>query len=188
MKNLFTIITAILLVGCGNSEQSTQQTANTENAMPPTAKELLASIGTPLNEKEKIIADRKYVEKLINDPSTRPSETINRANHTYSILYIIDEERIFVHGVWMIKGDTFYYMELISDGSEITEEEREVLSAKIISLEEEKGQLSVPPADEDEKEIRITWEAIDQFKEKEMQIFNDDQANKNFNIFKNAAN
>ena len=70
----------------------------------------------PLNEKEKIIADRKYVEKLINDPSTRPSETINRANHTYSILYIIDEERIFVHGVWMIKGDTFYYMELISDG------------------------------------------------------------------------
>ena len=65
MKNLFTIITAILLVGCGNSEQSTQQTANTENAKPPTAKELLASIGTPLNEKEKIGSNKQVVFLLV---------------------------------------------------------------------------------------------------------------------------
>ena len=152
---------------------------------PPTVEELLNSIGTPLNEMEKIISDEKYLEKLVGD-SSAPSETINRANHTYSILYIFEEDRTLVHGVWMIKDDTFYYMELVSNDIQIPEEEREVLSANIISLKKDKSQLSIPPIDENEKESRIILTAIDEFKEKEMKSFNNEQVNKNFNIFEKS--
>ena len=152
---------------------------------PPTVEELLNSIGTPLNEMEKIISDEKYLEKLVDDDSDAPIETINRANHTYSILYILGEGRTLVHGVWMIKDHTFYYMEVVSDGLQIPEEEREVLSANIISLKKDKSQLSNPPI-AGSKESRIIWTAIDEFKEKEMKIFNNEQVNKNFNIFEKS--
>ena len=160
---------------------------NSQNVKPepPTVEELLNSIGTPLNEMETIISDEKYLEKLVGD-SSAPSETINRANHTYSILYIFEEDRTLVHGVWMIKDDTFYYMELVSNDIQIPEEEREVLSANIISLKKDKSQLSIPPIDENEKESRIILTAIDEFKEKEMKSFNNEQVNKNFNIFEKS--
>ena len=152
---------------------------------PPKVEELLNSIGTPLNEMEKIISDEKYLEKLVGD-SSAPRETINRANHTYSILYIYEEDRTLVHGVWMIKDDTFYYMELVSNDIQIPEEEREVLSANIISLKKDKIQLSIPPIDENEEESRIILTAIGEFKEKEMKSFNNEQVNKNFNIFEKS--
>ena len=135
---------------------------------------------------EKIISDEKYLEKLVDDSSAAPSETINRANHTYSILYNFDGDRTLVHGVWMIKDNTFYYMELVREDIQIPEEEREVLSANIISLKKDKSQFSIPPVDENEKESRIIWTAIDEFKEKEMKSLNNEQLNKNFNIFEQS--
>ena len=151
---------------------------------PPKVEELLNSIGTPLNEMEKIISDEKYLEKLVGD-SSAPRETINRANHTYSILYIDGEDRTLVHGVWMIKDNTFYYMEVVDGGIQIPEEEREVLSANIISLKKDKSQMSNPPLDGSEQS-RFIWTAIDEFKEKEMKSFNNEQLNENFNIFEKS--
>ena len=39
---------------------------------PPTVEELLNSIGTPLNEMEKIISDEKYLEKLVDGSEDSP--------------------------------------------------------------------------------------------------------------------
>jgi hypothetical protein len=147
---------------------------------PPTVEELLNSIGTPLNEMEKIISDEKYLEKLVDDDSDAPIETINRANHTYSILYINGEERTLVHGVWMIKDNNFYYMEVVDGGMVIPEEEREVVSCPIISLERDKIQLY------NDSGTRLNWTKIYEFKEKEMQSYNKDQVNKNFNVFEKS--
>ena len=143
---------------------------------PPTVEELLNSIGTPLNEMEKIISDEKYLEKLVDGSEDSPWELINRANHTYSILYIDGEDRTLVHGVWMIKDNTFYYMEVVDGGIQIPEEEREVLSANIISLKKDKSQMSNPPLAGSEQS-RFIWTAIDEFKEKEMKSFNNEQLN-----------
>ena len=77
-------------------------------------------------------------------------------------------------------------MELVSNDIQIPEEEREVLSANIISLKKDNSQLSIPPIDENEKESRIILTAIDEFKEKEMEIFNNEQLNENFNIFEKS--
>ncbi len=166
--------------------------ASDEIEKPPTADELLDSMGTPLNEFEKIIADKKYLEKFVintTDPNlykgVAPAETINRTNRTYSILYIVNGEKRLVHGIWMIKGDNFYYMELVSDGSQISKEEREVYKATIITLDKEKSLFSLPSFEENLKEERVTWELIEKFTAIEMQKFNDEVTNKNFDIFKN---
>ena len=68
-------------------------------------------------------------------------------------------------------------MEVVDGGIQIPEEEREVLSANIISLKKDKSQMSIPPIDENEKESRIIFTAIDEFKEKEMKSFNNEQLN-----------
>jgi hypothetical protein len=212
----------LLLGGCGGKNQTTEETKPSEENQgevkqeakpeesvaetkpelegvnkdelekPPTADELLDSMGTPLNEFEKIIADKKYLEKFVintTDPNlykgVAPAETINRTNRTYSILYIVDGEKRLVHGIWMIKGDNFYYMELVSDGSQISKEEREVYKATIITLHKEKSLFSLPSFEENLKEERVTWELIEKFTAIEMQKFNDEVTNKNFDIFKN---
>ena len=146
----------------------------------PTVEELLNSIGTPLNEMEKIISDEKYLEKVFDGSEDSPWELINRANHTYSILYIDGEDRTLVHGVWMIKDNTFYYMEVVDGGIQIPEEEREVWWCPIISLERDKIQLY------NDSGTRLNWTKIYEFKEKEMQSFNNEQVNKNFNIFEKS--
>ena len=146
----------------------------------PTVEELLNSIGTPLNEMEKIISDEKYLEKLVDGSEDSPWELINRANHTYSILYIDGEDRTLVHGVWMIKDNTFYYMEVVDGGIQIPEEEREVWWCPIISLKRDKIQLY------NDSGARLNWTKIYEFKEKEMQSFNNEQVNKNFNIFEKS--
>ena len=147
---------------------------------PPKVEELLNSIGTPLNEMEKIISDEKYLEKLVDGSEDAPWELINRANHTYSILYIDGEDRTLVHGVWMIKDNTFYYMEVVDGGIQIPEEEREVWWCPIISLERDKIQLY------NDTGTRLNWTKIYEFKEKEMQNFNNEQVNKKFNIFEKS--
>ena len=214
MKILVTIFIGLMVVGCGkkqptNTNESSTPTITAKkkaeketpskgddknstaaNQEPPTADELLDSMGTPLNELEKIIVG-KYLEKVTNttDPNFYkgwvPSETINRVNRTYSILYNRNEEKTLVHGIWMIKGNTFYYMELVSDGVQIPKEKRNVYKATVITLDKKKSLFSAPSFDENLKEDRITWESIKKFTAIEMQKFNDEETNKNFNIFKN---
>ena len=87
----------------------------------------------------------------------------------------------------MIKGNTFYYMELVSGGMQIPKEEREVFKAAVITLDKKNCLFSAPSFDENLKEDRITWESIEKFNAIEMQKFNDEETNKNFNIFKNIT-
>jgi len=164
-----------------------------DDQKPPTVAELLAAMGTPLNKFEKIIADKKYLEKFVTktgDPKSyhgfEPAENINRTNRTYSILYIQDGVKTLVHGIWMIKSNNLYYMELVADGIKIPDEEREVYKAKIITLDKEKSFFSLPPIEEEDlKEEQISWELIEKFTSVEMQKFNDETTNKNFDIFNN---
>ena len=163
-----------------------------DDQKPPTIEELLAAIGTPLNKFEKIIADKKYLEKFVTNSADQnfndvfePAETINRTNRTYSILYSEDREKTLVHGIWMIKGNNLYWMELVADGIKIPKEEHEVLKAKIITLDKEKSFFSLPPIEEENlEEEQITWELIEEFTSVEMQKFNDEATNKNFDFFK----
>ena len=162
-----------------------------DDQKPPTVDELLAAMGTPLNKFEKIIADKKYLEKSVVNTADQNShdgfercETINRTNRTYSILNSVDGEKYLVHGIWMIKGNNLYWMELVLDGIKIPNEDLEVLKAKIITLDKEKSFFSLPPIEEEDvKEEQITWELIEEFTSVEMQKFNDEVTNKNFNIF-----
>ena len=77
-------------------------------------------------------------------------------------------------------------MELVADGIKIPNEEREVYKAKIITLDKEKSFFSLPPIEEEDlKEEQISWELIEKFTSVEMQKFNDETTNKNFDIFNN---
>ncbi|MFL2450458.1 MAG: SHD1 domain-containing protein [Verrucomicrobiales bacterium] len=158
----------------------------------PTVDELIAAMGTPLNKFEKNIADKKYIEKFeINtaDPNLRdgfePAETINRTNRTYSILYTDNGVKELVHGIWMIKGNDLYYIELVADGKLIPFEEREVFKLKIITLDKDKILFSQLSLEENLDDERITWESIEKFTSREMIPFNKEINNKNFTIFKN---
>jgi len=161
----------------------------------PTVDELLAAMRTPLNKFEKIIVDKKYLEKSVVNTAVQnshdgfePCETINRTNRTYSILYSEDGEKDLVHGIWMIKGKTLYWMELVCDGIKIPNEERAVLKAKIITLDKEKSLFFLPPKEEENyKGEKITWELIEEFTSVEMQKFNDETINKNFDIFNEGS-
>ena len=167
-----------------------------DDQKPPTVDELLAAMGTPLNKFEKIIADKKYLEKSVVNTADQnshdgfePCETINRTNRTYSILYSEDGEKDLVHGIWMIKGNNLYWMELVWDGIKIPNDEREVLKAKIITLNKEKSLFSLPTIEKETlKEEQISWELIEKFTSVEMQKFNDEATNKNFDIFKIKSN
>ena len=80
MKQLLITIAAVVLVGCGESQQSAttpeakpvEPVAEAAKPEPPKVEELLNSIGTPLNEMEKIISDEKYLEKLVDGSEDSP--------------------------------------------------------------------------------------------------------------------
>ena len=128
IRNL--ILISLLVVGCGGQpaahigddgespdipanqemERETPSGGDDENTaagnqQPPTVDELIAEMGNPLNEKEKMIVG-KYLEKLTSTANPglyagdAPSETINRGNRTYSILYDAGDEKTLVHGIY----------------------------------------------------------------------------------------
>ena len=88
-----------------------------------------------------------------------------------------------MHGIWMIQGNDFYYIEMISNGVPIPKEEREVYHAAVVKLDKEKSVFSVPLPDDASKKDHITWELIERFKAVQMQAFNDDAVNRDFDIF-----
>jgi len=158
------------------------------NQQPPAVNELIAAMGNPLNEKEEMIVG-KYLERLTDaaDPGRyagdAPRETINRGDRTYSILYADGDEKTLVHGIWMIQGNDYYYMEMISNGVPIPKEEREVYHAAVVTLDKEKSVFSVPSPDDPSKKDHITLESIEKFKAAQMQAFNEEEVNRDFDIF-----
>ncbi len=158
------------------------------NQQPPVVDELMAAMGNQLNEKEKMIVG-KYLERLTSttDPGLyaddAPRETINRGNRTYSILYDDGDEKNLVHGIWMIQGNDYYYMEMVSNGVPIPKEEREVYHAAVVKLDKEKNVFSVPSPDDPSKKDHITLESIEKFKAAQMQAFNEEAVNRDFDIF-----
>jgi hypothetical protein len=158
------------------------------NQQPPAVDELIAAMGNPLNEKEEMIVG-KYLEGLTSTANPglyagdAPSETINRGNRTYSILYDDGDEKTLVHGIWMIQGNDYYYMGMIANGVPIPKEEREVYHAVVVTLDKEKSVFSVPSPDDPSKQDHITWKSIEKFNAAQMQAFNDDAVNEDFNIF-----
>ena len=211
IRNL--ILISLLFVGCGgqpaphkgDDSQSPDIPANQEmeretpvggddentavgNQQVPTVDALIAAMGTPLNKNEKKIVG-KYLERVTsaNNPGLyagdAPRETINRGNRTYSILYDDGEETTLVHGIWMIQGNDYYYIEMIANGVPIPKEEREVYHAAVVKLDKEKSVFSVPSPDDPSKKDHITLELIERFKAAQMQAFNDDAVNRDFDIF-----
>ena len=162
-----------------------------DDQKPPTVEEMLGAIGTPLNQFEKIIANNKYLEKsVVNEavPNSHdvfePAETINRANRIYSILYSEESQKDLVHGIWMIKDNHLYWMELVSGDFTIPNEMREVLKAKIITLNKEKSFFFLPPKEEENyKGEKITWELIERFTSPEMKPFNNKAINEIYSDF-----
>ena len=211
IRNL--ILVSLLVTGCGkqpaahtgdggqspaipaNQEMERETSAGGDdentavgNQQVPTVDALIAAMGNPLNEKEKMIVG-KYLERVTsaNDPGLyaggAPREMINRGNRTYSILYDDGKETTLVHGIWMIQGNDFYYIEMISNGVPIPKEEREVYHAAVVKLDKEKNVFSVPSPDDPSKKDHITLESIEKFKAAQMQAFNDDAVNRDFDIF-----
>ena len=214
MKILIPILISVLVVGCGgqpsvntnDGDESGDIPANQEmereipaggddentpagNQDSPAVDELIAAMGTPLSGKGKMIVG-KYLEKLTStkDPGLyagdAPSETINRGNRTYSILYDQGDEKNLVHGIWMIQGNDYYYTEMVSNGVPIPKGEREVYHAAVVKLDKEKSVFSVPSPDDPSKKDHITLESIEKFNAAQMQAFNDETVNEDFNIFK----
>jgi hypothetical protein len=213
MRLLIPILISLLVLGCskepsahtGDDDESLAMPASQEmergtpargddentaagKQQPPTVDELIAAMGNPLNEKGKMIVG-KYLEKLTSttDPGfyagDAPSETINRVNRTYSILYDDGDEKNLVHGIWMIQGDGYNYMEMVSNGVPIPEEKRNVYHATVVTLDEKKTVFSVTSPDDPSKKDHIHWEPIEKLKVAEMQAFNDEAVNRDFNIF-----
>lgn len=205
MKILNLILVSLLVVGCGGQPaahtgdggESPDIPANLEmeretpaagNQQPPAVDELIAAMGNPLSEKEEMIVG-KYLERLTSTANPglyagdAPSETINRGNRTYSILYDDGDEKTLVHGIWMIQGNDYYYMGMIANGVPIPKEEREVYHAAVVTLDKEKSVFSVPSPDDPSKQDHITWKSIEKFNAAQMQAFNDDAVNEDFNIF-----
>ena len=212
MKKLMPFVWALFVLGCGGqptahkgddgspdvpanqeTERETPAGGDDENTavgnqQVPTVDALIAAMETPLNEKEEMIVG-KYLERVTsaNDPGLyagdAPRETINRGNRTYSILYDDGEESSLVHGIWIIQGNDYYYMEMIANGVPIPKEEREVYHAAVVTLDKEQSVFSVPSPDDPSKQDHITWKSIEKFKVAQMQAFNDDAVNEDFNIF-----
>ena len=211
IRNL--ILISLLFVGCGKQpaahtgddgqspdipanqgmERETSAGVDDENTavgnqQVPTVDALIAAMGTPLNKNEKKIVG-KYLERVTsaNNPGLyagdAPRETINRGNRTYSILYDDGEETTLVHGIWMIQGDDYYYMEMIANGVPIPKGEREVYHAALVKLDKEKNVFSVPSPDDPSKKDHITLEPIEKFKAAQMQAFNEEAVNRDFDIF-----
>ena len=213
MKILNLILISFLVTGCGRQPaahtgdggESPDIPANEEleretpaggggeniaagNQQPPAVDELIAAMGNPLNEKEEMIVG-KYLERLASttDPGLyaddAPRETINRGNRTYSILYADGEETSLVHGIWIIQGNDYYYMEMIANGVPIPKGKREVYHAAVVKLDKKKNVFSVPSPDDPSKKDHITLEPIERFKAAKMQAFNNDDVNRDFDIF-----
>jgi hypothetical protein len=213
MKIRYLILISLLVTGCGrqpaahtgDAGESSDISANqkmeretpaggddentaADNQQVPTVDELIAAMGNPLNEKEEMIVG-KYLERLTSttDPGLyaddAPRETINRGNRTYSVLYDDGEEKTLVHGIWIIQGNDYYYVEMISNGVPIPKEEREVYHAAVVKLDKEKSIFSVPSPDDPSKKDHITLESIEKFNAALMQAFNAEAVNRDFDIF-----
>ena len=157
-----------------------------------------ALVDTPLTPEEAQFVGRRKGEYVMDpgEPAT-PVEAIYRSDHTCTILYlghVLDGDdkiipgevhRDLTHGIWKIKGDKLYFLDLIwDDNKKSPEEDMEVVECHFEERAKNKIVYIAPKKKDDTGKIiserKFTEEPVEKFKHREMLPYNTPEALQSF--------
>ena len=166
----------------------------------PAIGQMMDLVGQPVSkDEETFVGRRKGIYHLDPDEPPTSVEAIYRSDHTCTILYlnpVLDKQGKVIkgkidkdlsHGIWKIKGDDLYFLDLISNANErIPKKDQVVFDASIVERGMGKFVYSKPETEDENfdviPEMKFSEEPVEQFTQPEMQSFNETTALKGFDI------
>lgn len=167
----------------------------------PTIKSMLAIVSQPLTKDEESFAGRRKVEQRggPDEPITH-AEAIYRKDHTTSIVFLnpaYDDngkliqgkfDPALAHGIWQIKGDRLYFLDLVYDDESEPEESQMVIEAILIKALKNNFVYKIPESKDEEGEINpeqiFNEESIKKFEYPEMRAYNSADALESFDLLR----